>query len=58
MSDPTLLLALQRVVYERPPAHTLQRGLLALPRAPVVVAVILAFAALAVSVVRRRRGAR
>lgn len=58
MSDPTLLLALQRVVYERPPANTLQRGLLSLPRAPVVLAVILALTALAVSVARRRRGAR
>lgn len=58
MSDPTLLLALQRVVYERPPANTLQRGLLSLPRAPVVLVVVLALAALAVSVARRRRGAR
>jgi hypothetical protein len=58
MSDPTLLLALQRVVYERPPANTLQRGLLSLPKVPVVLAVILALTALAVSVARRRRGTR
>ncbi len=58
MSSFALLLAAQRVVYERPPAGTLQRGLIALPRLPVTLAVIAALIALALTVARRRRAAR
>lgn len=52
-----LLLALQRVVYERPPAGVLRRGLVALPRAPTVVAVV-ALTALLVGYALRARYAR
>lgn len=58
MSSLAALLAVQRVILERPPQGSLQRGLLSLPRAPVVAAVLLAFFALGLSLVRRRRGAR
>lgn len=54
MSSLAVLFALQRVVYTRPPAGSLQRGLLSLPRWPVAVAVVLALAAVAAIVARRR----
>lgn len=57
MSDPALLLALQRVVYTRPPEGTLQRGLVSLPRWPVVLAVLAAVAAV-VWARAARRGSR
>ncbi len=51
-------IAWQRVVYERPPAGTLQRGLVALPRWPTVVVVLVAVAALIALSLRARFGAR
>lgn len=54
MSSLAVLFALQRVVYTRPPAGSLQRGLLSLPRWPVAAAVVLALAAVAAIVARRR----
>ncbi|MFO0648644.1 MAG: hypothetical protein U0326_20550 [Polyangiales bacterium] len=54
----TLLVAWQRVVYERPPAGTLQRGLVALPRAPTVAVVLVAVVALLTWSLRARHRAR
>ncbi len=50
----TLLAGWQRVVYERPPPNTLQRGLVALPRGPTVVVVIVAVVALLAYSLRKR----
>ncbi len=50
----TLLAGWQRVVYERPPPNTLQRGLIALPRGPTVVVVIVAVVALLAYSLRKR----
>jgi len=49
-----MLLAWQRVVYERPPAASLRRGLVALPRGVTVALVLLALVALLAWALRRR----
>lgn len=54
----TVLAAWQRVVYERPPAGSLQRGVVALPRVPTAVAVTVAVVAVLALLVRARRRAR
>lgn len=48
------LVAWQRVVYERPPAAPLRRGVVALPPAATTAAVLLALAALLAWALRRR----
>lgn len=49
-----MLLAWQRVVYERPPAASLRRGLVALPRGATVALVLVATVALLAWALRRR----
>lgn len=49
-----VLVALQRVVYERPPPGALRRGIVALPRAPTAALVVLAVVALAAWALHRR----
>jgi len=49
-----MLLAWQRVAYERPPAAPLRRGLVALPRGVTVALVLVALVALLVWALRRR----
>ena len=49
-----VLVAWQRVVYERPPAAPLRRGLVALPAAATTAVVLLALAALVAWALRRR----
>jgi hypothetical protein len=49
-----MLLAWQRVVYERPPAASLRRGLVALPRGATVAFVLVATVALLAWALRRR----
>ncbi len=51
----TTLVAVQRVVYERPPEGSLQRGLFAVPRAPTVALVLVAVAAILAWTLRQRR---
>jgi hypothetical protein len=54
----TLLVAWQRVVYERPPAGALRRGLVALPRGATVAVVLVAVAALIAYTLRAHYRAR
>lgn len=53
-SRAAMLFAWQGVVYERPPAGTLQRGVFAVPRAPAVALVLAAVVALLAWTLRTR----